>query len=863
MRKIFLILMFFVPLFGLGQVEESFADNDINLNPTWYGNVSSFSVENQKLRSAKAEINSKFYLCTSSALLKNTEWSINVDLPFNPSSANFVDVYLTASDSNLLSTTLSGFFIRIGNTKDEICFYKKINGTNTLLLDGTDGLLNKSTNNIKLKVACDNNYKWSVNYDATGVKEKLGPVSDSSITSSSWFGLSIYQSTASFFQKHYFDDIKVSGIVKDTTPPALVSQSFVGNKAFTVTFDEPLDSSWVRSKSNIELYDRLGRSLAIDSVLFFSPGGEKIEVILKDNISTSGLYVFIAKIVKDRNGNTIQKQLNGEIAYFVPAVAKYKDIVFSEFLIDPVPSAGLPEKEFIEIFNNSDKTIDLAGFTLSDPSTSSKLPSYLFLPKSYLIICKNTDLPDFASFGNTLALANIPSLNNTEDDIKLLNPHSELIDRVNYKQTWYNNTSKDDGGYSLEIIDPNNICLGKNNWSASNSMTGGTPGSVNSVFQTIKDSLLPTIRDISVSNEYSIRIIFNEILDSASYVIPNFIFQPVLSINKLNWQKDSLEQLAITFDTPLSKNIEYQVKMMKVKDCPGNSTELSTTFVTADIAQKGDLLLNELLFNPYPYGADFVEIYNASDRIIDLKGWKFANLKNDTAANKITLSTSFLLRPKQYLAFTVNKQNILNTYIKSQAERIIEVKTLPTFYDDQGTAFLLSPKDEIMDRLDYNQTMHSPFINNKQGVSLEKINPNLATADPSSWTSASKEAGYATPGYVNSQNLTLTVLEDIVEITPTLITPNQDGDNDLMIIRLKTDKPGSLRNIQIFDITGRTVKHLERNSYASTATSIQWDGSDDSNKLVPMGHYIIWIEIADSEGNIKHLKKKVVVGDRF
>ena len=863
MKKIVLILIFSVHIAGHGQVMENFTDTDISIDPTWYGNLSAFKVESGKLRSAKSEINSKYYICTPSLLVKNTEWSFNVDLLFNPSNANYLDVFLTSSDSNLL-TTPNGYFVRLGGTKDEICLYKKVNGVTTLIIDGQDGLLNKSSNNIKLKITCDKFYKWSIKYDATGVSGVSEVFVDSSLTNSAWFGFSILQSTASFFQKHYFDDLGVSEILKDTTPPKLVNQNFVGSKSFTLKFDEPLDSNWVNNLNNIKLYNRWGDLLPITSVSFTDQKGLFVDVMLKDSIRLQSTYYLTLSNVKDRNGNVIKKDISAFIVYFLPAEAKYKDIVFTEFLVDPVPSTGLPEKEFIEIYNNSNNTIDLAGFTLSDPSTITKLPSYLLLPKTYLIVCKDSDIPDFASFGSTLGLKVIPSLNNADDDIRLLNPKLVLIDEVKYRQAWYNNTLKDDGGYSLEIIDPQNICLGKNNWAASNSSIGGTPGNVNSVYQIIKDSIPPLLTDIIVVKENQIKVVFNEQVDSTLLVKSNFSFNVPLTFKSFLWQKDSLDQITVLFESSLTKNTEYQVQILNVKDCPGNKTDLTGSFILADEAHFGEILINELLFNPYPYGADFVEIYNNSTKVIDLKGWKFANLKNDTVANKsvIFLST-FLLNPYEYLVLTENRQNILNTYIKSRADRIVEVKTLPTFYDDEGSAILINAKDEMIDRFDYSQTMHSPFINNKQGVSLEKLNPSMATTDKSSWTSASKEAGYATPGYINSQNLNLTALEDLVEITPNLITPNQDGDNDIMIIRLKTDKPGSLRNIQIFDIAGRTIKHLERNNYSSTATSIQWDGSDDSNKLVPVGHYIIWIEIVDSEGNINHLKKKVVVGDRF
>ncbi|MBC7389984.1 MAG: lamin tail domain-containing protein, partial [Opitutaceae bacterium] len=652
MKKIFLILNFLMCISGYGQVIESFTDNDFNTDPTWYGNLSAFNFESGKLRSIKPEINSKFFICTPSALVKNTEWSFNVDLLFNPSSANYVDVFLTSSDSNLL-TTSNGYFVRLGGLKDEICLYKKVNGVNSLIIDGEDGLLNKSSNNIKLKITCDKLCNWSIAYDATGISGVSEAFADSSLANSGWFGFTVVQSTASFVQKHYFDDVLVSPIVKDTIPPQLVYQNFVENKSFTLKFDEPIDSIWVLNLNNVKLFDRWGKSLPIDTVSFTDKQGLMVNVKLKDSIQIQGTYYLSISNVKDRAGNIISKPISQYIIYFVPAEAKFKDIVFTEFLIDPVPSAGLPEKEFIEIYNNSNKTFDLAGFTLSDPSTSSKLPSHLLMPNSYLIICKDSDVPDFTSFGNTLGLKVMPSLNNSDDDIKLLNPKFELIEEVKYKQTWYNNSLKDDGGYSLEIIDPQNICLVKNNWTVSTSSVGGTPGVVNSVYKVVKDSIPPSILDIIVIKDNQIKLVFNEPVDSTVFISSNFLINPSLTIKSLVWQRDSLDQIKIQFESSLTKNTKYRIQILNLKDCPGNKTNVIGSFILADEAQSGDILINELLFNPYPFGADFIEIYNNSNKVIDLKGWKCANLKNDTVANKsVIFSSTFLLKPYEYLALT-------------------------------------------------------------------------------------------------------------------------------------------------------------------------------------------------------------------
>ena len=59
-------------------------------------------------------------------------------------------------------------------------------------------------------------------------------------------------------------------------------------------------------------------------------------------------------------------------------------------------------------------------------------------------------------------------------------------------------------------------------------------------------------------------------------------------------------------------------------------------------------MLNEVLFNPVDGGQDFVEIYNNSDKYLDLQNWLLANQYADTIANLKNLSDStFIIHPQE------------------------------------------------------------------------------------------------------------------------------------------------------------------------------------------------------------------------
>ena len=71
--------------------------------------------------------------------------------------------------------------------------------------------------------------------------------------------------------------------------------------------------------------------------------------------------------------------------------------------------------------------------------------------------------------------------------------NENTIDSVNYSDNWYKDEDKRDGGWTLEIIDPDNICSEHQNWVASEDELGGTPGTQNSVFANKPDLTGPKL----------------------------------------------------------------------------------------------------------------------------------------------------------------------------------------------------------------------------------------------------------------------------------------------------------------------------------------------------------------------------------
>jgi len=109
-----------------------------------------------------------------------------------------------------------------------------------------------------------------------------------------------------------------------------------------------------------------------------------------------------------------------------------KDILISELVSDPADG----EEEFVELYNNTTETINLAGWKIADGSETETLLAGEIDPKKYFVVEKPKG-----------------SLNNAGDLVLLIDPSGQEIDKVVYG-TWddgniYDNASAASDPYSL------------------------------------------------------------------------------------------------------------------------------------------------------------------------------------------------------------------------------------------------------------------------------------------------------------------------------------------------------------------------------------------------------------------------------
>lgn len=553
---------------------------------------------------------------------------------------------------------------------------------------------------------------------------------------------------------------------------------------------------------------------------------------------------------------------------FTQAQNRY-DIVIDELAPDPTPVVGLPAVEFIEIKNTTGATINLSGWRISDAGAQSgPLPNYNLKADSFLIICTASSVPLLSPFGPTVSVTSFPSLDNDGDVISIRNPAGKLIHSVSYSVDWYQNPVKADGGWTLEMIDTRNPCGGIDNWKASIDPRGGTPGLKNSIDAVNADSKPPQLLRTGTISATQIAAFFNEPVDSTTAAtVANYTFSNGINIIAAVPVAPAYTQVNLTLSGPLVGGTVYQLTVNNVTDCKGNSIgafNKARNGLPVD-ADSLDLVVNEIFFNPKSGGFDFAEYYNRSNKIFDANKLSIANRNTAGAiANVKKMSeTPFLIFPGDYITLTESSSYIKTTFLVKNPDWLIQAPSMPSMNDDESWVIILNFQGKIVDQVFYKDDWHFPLLDNKEGVSLERIDPNGPSQNASNWHSAAFTAGYGTPTAQNSQFKTGNFANGDITVSPKTFSPDNDGMDDILSIAYQMLERGYLANITIFNASGQMVRQLKKNDLLGFSGTWTWDGLNDKNEKLPIGIYVVWTQVFDLKGKKREFKNTVVLARRM
>jgi hypothetical protein len=866
LSRIFFSLSFLlISLNVSSQITDDFTDGNFSSAPAWIGNDTDFTVNgSMQLQLNSSGTDTSFLSTTNSQSINNAEWNFWIRLNFSASASNNARVYLVSDQQNLQSA-LNGYYLQFGEalSGDQVELFRQSGTVSSSVCRGTTLIANAFI--IRVKVTRDAAGLWTLFIDSSGgtnyTQEAQG--TDNTFTTTNFFGINCFY-TSSNATKFYFDDFYIGPIIVDVTSPLVDSVKIISANQLDVHFNEAVSLTTSQLNTNYIVNNGVGvPTFAARDVNDIS----LVHLTFATNFPQNITNLLQVTSVEDLNSNVINPNNNTPFVFYSPALF---DVVINEIMADPDPPLLLPNFEYVELFNRKNFPIKLVNWTITVGSNTKILPDVTIPADSFIVLTSTTGAPNFTGI-NVAAVVSFPALTNTGQIIILRDSFGQVMHTISYSDNWYADASKEDGGWSLEMIDPNNPCAAENNWRASVNASGGTPGKRNSVRAANLDNTSPQLLRVGVIASYdTIVAYFTEPLDSTTllsttnFSIDNGIGNPI-AVNPI---EPDFKSVKLILPVQLSNGIIYTLTVTNlIEDCAGNAVSVSNTalFAIPQPCQINDVVINEILPDPKDNGVDFVEIYNRSSKVIDLKELYLCTMDtitNTLADIKIISANGYLFFPGNYLVLSTNSNAVRMQYTTTNPKGFLDMTSLPSMNIDGDVVVLINQSQTIIDKLIYFGNWHFPLLNNTKGVSLERINYDRSTQDKTNWHSAAENVGYATPAYKNSQYSTGENSSEIT-IQPEVFSPDNDGYNDVVNISYNFSSSGYIANITIYDNKGRLERTLVRNELIGANGTFSWDGVNDKNEKSKIGIYIIYFEVFDSEGNVRKIKKTCVLATKL
>jgi len=779
-------------------------------------------------------------------------WDFTIRYNVDPSSNNNWSVFLNDNclpdnEGKLRDGIVIG--VNYEGNSDEIMVWETHNGEIVCLLNtGFNWERNIATGkNVRFSII-GSQEEFGIRIDtATGNSLMLGSFRPENHRACNAFTL-FYKYSATYDRKLWFDDLIIEAeFIEDTIPPTLAYYSFVNEQTLDIGFSEP-----VRIQPNaVWCIDGTGCGTSQNAV------ASAFELVFPNPMMPGYSYFLELPELSDVYDNKPGSALSPVELYFPDAY----DIVISEILADPSPLVLLPETEYVELFNAGDKVICLKDWQFSANTRKTKLPCINLLPESYLLLYDPDTMPQFDPHLNVLGLHDLPALANSGARLLLQDRSGKLIHAVIYKDDWYASTDKKDGGWSLEMINPWDACSGDDNWKESEDHRGGTPAEENSVFSIKTINTSPELWRAAITVTGSLMLYFSEPIDSTSvssinyYTVNRNIGHPVQVIPA--WPL--ADRVELFFSRWFETETEYTVSLSAdICDCSRNQIvqPARSTFSVSEVADSADIVINEILFDPETDRIEFIELFNASQKTIDLKEFQLVlNERNDTG--NIITTDYWPLESGGYCLIASGFRDINSSGRFQEAEKIIYMPDMPRLSNEGNTLFLRSTEGQVMDKAGYSPDWHHEILAETKGISLERISPYRSGLERLNWQSAASDAGYMTPAAPNSQQAGEN-LKCEVTMEPETITPDADGSDEELSICYRLDEDGYMGRILIFDVDGRRCRILANGALLGVTGCHTFDGRNDAGHILSTGYYILYFEAYHENGN-HYVKKKAFV----
>jgi hypothetical protein len=411
-------------------------------------------------------------------------------------------------------------------------------------------------------------------------------------------------------------------------------------------------------------------------------------------------------------------------------------IIINEIMY--APTGDMPE--WIEGFNATDASIDIAGWKISDNGSARPViagnPTNI-PPRSFFVVTTDTSqlkttFPDARPMFQT----SIPSLNNTTPDaVVVYDERGAVMDSVYYRPAWGGSN-----GFSLQRYDEEGVSSDSANWRSA----FPTPGRINTIVRKNFDAKIKNLRIApslpvagqSVTVTSAVENIGRQTLNTISvslYLDANndsTAAEDELIAREEIQTIDPLDSVIITTECIPHRSGQNRI-FINISATGDEDNSNNTGIISFTVgAPPRSILITEIMYNPPNDIPEWIELYNTTPSPVDISGWKIAD-NGSTRTAIAQLSTS--IPPMSY--FIVTTDSLFHQLYSVTAP--VFIAPFSALNNTTADAVVVSdPFNRVIDSVSYR-----PSWGGMNGMTLQRYDLFGASTDSSNWRSAASSPG--------------------------------------------------------------------------------------------------------------------------
>jgi hypothetical protein len=619
-----------------------------------------------------------------------------------------------------------------------------------------------------------------------------------------------------------------------------------------------IEETWTEGWNQIEILftESMFGSPSVNPILSIEPGTtafswqwsedyHQLQITVTDTLQYNTIYFLLTNQLEDCAGNPLTLNTIEITPARSPEVG---DIVINEIMSKPLPSVGGPAFEFIEVYNKTDDALSLRNIHVNNGSPSN---AKILQPHEYMVFTDDENMLASLVLPRVLLFDGFPQLSDGGTEVVIRNAADEIIDEVTYSPVWYRGIH-DDGGYSLERINPYLPCSSASNWSVCSSTLGSTACEQNSNYDTTPDITPPIFSEYRWPHNDTLQLLFDEAI-----VLSDSAVNITIGENETQRVYGNADEHIISVPiNQLTENWEsIRISIVSHQDCSGNIAGPENIEVwRPNNPESEDIVINEVMFDPEEGCPEYIELWNHTEKHLLIKGLTLADsLQDHYGRNSLIDDTGRIIRPKEFLVITESELALRQCHVIPSDASVLELN----FSDLNADFDKVTVRDfegGKIDQMQYKPEYHHPLLENTKGVSLERISASGNGLESRLWHSASAMKNYATPGEMNSQYKEERD-ESGVTIYPQIISPDNDGVDDILEIVIDVEREGWVGRVWVGTLGGEFVAQVLENSLLGNKQRIFWNGMNSRGALSGIGPYILFFEGIHPDG--KTMRKRI------